>query len=392
MPLASFLRRASVAALAGEFAAEARPDVVQVPRGLAFHVPPSSVDTMFVYSLAVSLLAGNRNVVRVSPRRSATTEVLVDALNAAAADHPAVAASLAVVSYGHELEPSALLSRHADVRVIWGGDATIETIRALPLAPHATELLFGDRFSLGGPAAGRRGPGRPGAPPVQRRVLVRPDGVLVAAAGRRRGGRCVARARGALRRIDRGKLKPRRAAVLAQMAVAIHVVTITLIRRGNLARLDLERHLVKTGPGLHLVIPASEVKNNVDLEVELPPDTVKLIRWYCERHRPVLAAPGNTALFPGKGTAHKHPIVLGQQIKKLIFDRLGLTMNVHLFRHAGAKMYLDQNPGGYEIVRRVLVHKCLETTTQYYAGHETVAATRHFDAVIMARRTKLAAH
>ena len=148
VPLASFLRRASISALGAEFAAEARTGVIQVPRGLAFHVPPSSVDTMFVYSLAVSLLVGNRNVVRLSQRRSETTEILIDALNAVAAEHPAVARSLAVVSYGHELEPSALLSRAADVRIIWGGDATIETIRALPLAPHATELLFGDRFSF----------------------------------------------------------------------------------------------------------------------------------------------------------------------------------------------------------------------------------------------------
>jgi acyl-CoA reductase LuxC len=148
VPLASFLRRASVSALADEFAAMGAADVVNVPRGLAFHVPPSSVDTMFVYSLAVSLLVGNRNVVRLSQRRTDTTDVLVDALNAACAEHPAVARLLAVVSYGHELEPSALLSRRADVRVIWGGDATIDTIRTLPLAPHATELLFGDRFSF----------------------------------------------------------------------------------------------------------------------------------------------------------------------------------------------------------------------------------------------------
>lgn len=156
VPLASFLRRASVTALAEQFAAlgaAGSADVVHVPRGLAFHVPPSSVDTMFVYSLAVSLLVGNRNVVRLSQRRTETTEVLIDALDAVAAEHPAVARSLAVVSYGHELEPSALLSAAADVRVIWGGDLTIETIRALPLAPHATELLFGDRFSLAAVAA-----------------------------------------------------------------------------------------------------------------------------------------------------------------------------------------------------------------------------------------------
>lgn len=154
VPLASFLRRASATALADEFAAlGAGADVVHVPRGLAFHVPPSSVDTMFVYSLAVSLLVGNRNVVRLSQRRTETTEVLVDALNAVCAEHPAVARTLAVVSYGHEREPSALLSAAADVRVIWGGDGTIEAIRALPLAPHATELLFGDRFSLAAVAA-----------------------------------------------------------------------------------------------------------------------------------------------------------------------------------------------------------------------------------------------
>lgn len=154
VPLASFLRRAAVSELAEAFAADqGDADVVQVPRGLAFHVPPSSVDTMFVYSLAVSLLVGNRNVVRLSQRRTETTEILVDALNAVCAEYPVAARALAVVSYGHELEPSAVLSAHADVRVIWGGDATIETIRALPLAPHATELLFGDRFSLAAVAA-----------------------------------------------------------------------------------------------------------------------------------------------------------------------------------------------------------------------------------------------
>lgn len=159
VPLASFLRHASVTALADDFAAGARADVVQVPRGLAFHVPPSSVDTMFVYSLALSLLVGNRNVVRLSQRRGAATEVLVDVLGRVVGEHPAVGRRLAVVSYGHELEPSALLSRHADVRVIWGGDATIDTIRALPLAPHATELLFGDRFSLAVLRGGGADPG-----------------------------------------------------------------------------------------------------------------------------------------------------------------------------------------------------------------------------------------
>src|SRR5229473_1854189 len=42
--------------------------VRRFPRGLVFHVPPANVDTIFVYSWALSALAGNRNVVRISPR------------------------------------------------------------------------------------------------------------------------------------------------------------------------------------------------------------------------------------------------------------------------------------------------------------------------------------
>ena len=38
---------------------------ISVPKGLLFHVPPANVDTIFVYSWAISLLCGNANVIRV---------------------------------------------------------------------------------------------------------------------------------------------------------------------------------------------------------------------------------------------------------------------------------------------------------------------------------------
>ena len=43
---------------------------------------------------------------------------------------------------------TAWLSARCDTRVIWGGDATIRTIRAVPLPPTATELTFADKFSF----------------------------------------------------------------------------------------------------------------------------------------------------------------------------------------------------------------------------------------------------
>jgi hypothetical protein len=39
-------------------------------RGVAFHIAPSNVDTIFLYSLIISLLVGNRNIVRVSIKDS----------------------------------------------------------------------------------------------------------------------------------------------------------------------------------------------------------------------------------------------------------------------------------------------------------------------------------
>jgi hypothetical protein len=66
---------------------------------------------------------------------------------------------------------------------------------------------------------------------------------------------------------------------------------------------------------------------------------------------------------------------------------LGFTVNPHLFRHIGALIYLNLNPGGYEVVRRVLGQKRMETTSKFYAGLETLAAARHFDQEILKLRT-----
>ena len=50
---------------------------------------------------------------------------------------------------------------------------------------------------------------------------------------------------------------------------------------------------------------------------------------------------------------------------------MGLDFNVHLFRHAAGKIFLDKNPGNYEVVRQLLRHKSIATTTGAYSGAET---------------------
>jgi hypothetical protein len=148
--LAYWLRRSSSIALRDGFAEGDTDVAVLRPRGVAFHVPPTNVDTMAMYSLALSMLVGNRNVVRISPRAGAALERICSALNVALADpaHAAVRAGTALISYGHEHAPTAACSAACDVRVLWGGDATIAALRAIPLTPGAHEIAFADRFSL----------------------------------------------------------------------------------------------------------------------------------------------------------------------------------------------------------------------------------------------------
>jgi integrase len=181
--------------------------------------------------------------------------------------------------------------------------------------------------------------------------------------------------------------RPHQAALLAQWAVAIEILLMAPIRIGNLARLDVERHLLRPGKGggLHLVIGPEEVKNREPLEYPLPAPSVALVERYLRDYRPVLAA-GGTALFPGKGGAPKGRGALGDQISNAVRKHAGLIIHPHLFRHMVAKMFLDAVPGGHEVMRRVLGHRSIDTTTSFYTGLETAAAVRHFDKTILRLR------
>jgi hypothetical protein len=146
--LAYWLRKTELARMREEFDALDRADAVLMPRGLTFHIPPANVDTIFVYSLALALITGNRSVVRMSSRVLAEPNVVLEVLLEVLAEHPSVEAATALVTYGHDDRITAALSGACDVRVVWGGDATIARIRTAPLAAHARDVTFADRFSL----------------------------------------------------------------------------------------------------------------------------------------------------------------------------------------------------------------------------------------------------
>lgn len=140
------MRPAALARLEVEFRETTAPDCIAAPRGLVFHVPPSNVPSVWLYSWLYAFVTGNRSIIRMGHEPAREREVALGLLRKVC-ERPRRTGPV-VLRYGHCEETTRALSAAADVRVIWGGDETVRALRAIPIAPGARELTFPDRSSL----------------------------------------------------------------------------------------------------------------------------------------------------------------------------------------------------------------------------------------------------
>lgn len=147
-PLAFFMRKAALTRLEIQANTALPAGAVFVPQGIVFHIPPTNVDTLFLYTLTLALLAGNKNLVRISRNSGPETFRVLDILFDQLRLFPRVAELVTVVQFGHELDILEAFSAACDARMIWGGDQTISNVRKAGLNTHASDLAFPDRLSL----------------------------------------------------------------------------------------------------------------------------------------------------------------------------------------------------------------------------------------------------
>lgn len=118
-------------------------------RGMAFHIAPSNVPVNFAVSFTSSLLAGNINVVRVSNKQFEQVSIIVDALKRTFSEgFGDMEQYLIIIRYDHDEEITQYISSMCDIRIIWGGDRTINSVRAAKIPPRAIEMSFADRHSI----------------------------------------------------------------------------------------------------------------------------------------------------------------------------------------------------------------------------------------------------
>ena len=117
-------------------------------RGLAFHVAPSNVPVNFAFSFAFSLLAGNGNIVRVPSKPFPQVQLICGAVSQLLPSHPEIERRTAFVRYPVNQDITANFCATSDVRIIWGGDKTVQTVRSCPVKPKCVDLVFADRYSI----------------------------------------------------------------------------------------------------------------------------------------------------------------------------------------------------------------------------------------------------
>jgi integrase len=178
---------------------------------------------------------------------------------------------------------------------------------------------------------------------------------------------------------------PVKAAVTAQLAVAIAILSFAPVRLANLVSIELGKNLIKPGgpDSFWLVFPHYDVKNRVNLEFTFGEDLTQLIDEYIHEFRPTLVRGSNASwLFPGVAGDAKTANMFSTQITERIQKATGVRVTVHQFRHACAAIYLKHRPGEYETVKRLLGHRNIQTTINFYCGLETTQANEAFGKII----------
>ncbi|WP_374015267.1 tyrosine-type recombinase/integrase [Phaeobacter sp. A36a-5a] len=161
-------------------------------------------------------------------------------------------------------------------------------------------------------------------------------------------------------------------------AVLAHDILLTRApRSSNVIEARLDWIAFQDGKAV-ISIPAPKVKGrkkgDADYVVRLGERASRLMRNYIDKIRPLLLQPGdddNPYLFPGqKGrqfTLNSPYRGLLKRVVRLLHQEVGVRINPHLYRHLVGWIWLKESMDNLPRVQRLLGHKSLQTTVEYYA-------------------------
>jgi Phage integrase family len=183
----------------------------------------------------------------------------------------------------------------------------------------------------------------------------------------------------------------KRAFIDLQTALAIDILLHVPLRMKNLASLNFKDHLhwpQGHGKAAMITFEGAETKNSSPLEFELPAQLADRIWTYRTEIALAIVGKRPDMLFVTTAGKPRMQETITNLIEKAVLKNLGLKFTPHQFRHFAAKIILDANPGAFEAVRQLLGHKNMKTTTNFYAGIDTLRAGRAHTELLMSLRHK----
>lgn len=175
---------------------------------------------------------------------------------------------------------------------------------------------------------------------------------------------------------------------LAGVALAIMIELRCPMRRANLVGLRMDRHLLReagrNGRIIRFMIEGVETKTGAPLRWPVSPKVAEAIDIYLKEFWPLVAPPGSPFLFPHRLRADEHRAAAGfaGAICRAIHDRIGVEMNLHLFRAICGSILLEDNPDALDDLRQLLGHTTLQTSLQYYRARNPDRVARRVDAAL----------
>jgi hypothetical protein len=144
--LAYWCRRSNILRLKREFGM----NKFRLGKGLVLHITPTNVPVNFAFSFAFGLLAGNSNIVRIPSGKFPQVSIICSAIQRLfeKSEWAFLNERNSFISYPRNDDITRILSEKCQVRLIWGGDSTVQHIKSIKSGAKCLDIAFVDRYSI----------------------------------------------------------------------------------------------------------------------------------------------------------------------------------------------------------------------------------------------------